>query len=74
MTKPTRAYREAIDDFAENNECWPHESVLANPACQAIAKRFRKTVDQVALDINRHYLDSYRKPEGSVFNLLDDEG
>ena len=53
-------YEQAIEEFAENEDCSPVEDVVKNPACVAMAKRFGKEPDQVSRDINRHYIESYR--------------
>lgn len=65
-------YNAAIADFAETQDCTP-DAVIANPLCADIARRFDKTPEQVARDINRQYLASYQPLEG-VLDLLHDQG
>lgn len=55
------AYRAAVADFTENEDCSPVEAVPLNPRCIEIARQFNKTPQEVAKDINRAYLDSYRR-------------
>ena len=52
-------YLFALTDFTENEDCSPVEAVPHNPRCMEIARRFNKTADEVARDINRVYLDTY---------------
>lgn len=52
---------DAIEAFAEWEDCSPVGAVAENPRCLEIALRFGKTTEQVALDINRCYLRSYRR-------------
>lgn len=54
-------YLAAVADFTENEDCASVETVPLNPRCIEIARRFNKTPDEVAKDINRVYLDSYRR-------------
>jgi len=68
--KADRLYLEAIEEFAEQEDCCPIENVVRNPTVAAIATRFSRTPEEVARDINRIYLDSF-KPVGSRLNLLD---
>jgi hypothetical protein len=59
--RPTkRDYLIAVEDFTETEDCSPVELVPLNPRCIEIASQFNKTPDEVAADINRVYLDSYR--------------
>jgi hypothetical protein len=63
--KPTRAdYRAALADFAETEDCSPVETLALNPRCIEIARQHGKTPEEVAADINRVYIDSY-KPVGA---------
>ena len=55
-------YSDAISNFAENEDCSPVDAVAVNPRCIEIARWFKKTAEQVAADINRHYIDTYRPP------------
>lgn len=55
-----RQYSAAVADFAENEDCSPVETVPLNPRCIEIAAQFGMTPQDVARDINRVYLDSYR--------------
>jgi len=54
-------YLAAVTDFTETEDCSPVEAVPRNPRCIEIAEKFTKTPDEVAHDINRVYLDSYRR-------------
>jgi len=54
-------YLIAVADFTETEDCTPVELVAAHRRCRQIARQFSKTPDEVANDINRVYLDSYRR-------------
>jgi hypothetical protein len=68
--KPTAAYVAAVGEFLENEACSPVEEVPLNPRCIQIARRFHKTPAEVALDINREYIRSFRPMPGNEFHLL----
>jgi hypothetical protein len=59
--KSSDDYFTALADFTETEDCSPVEAVPRNPRCIEIAERFNKTPDEVAHDINRVYLDSYKR-------------
>jgi hypothetical protein len=66
-----RTYAAAIKDFMEREESSPVDEVERKPLCIEIAKRFGKTPQQVSLDINHAYLDSYRPLKSRYLRLLD---
>jgi hypothetical protein len=72
QSKRSGSYRASLERFTEKEECAPFEAVITNPITQHIAKRFNKTPEEVAHDINRIYLDSYRPLRSRALNLLDD--
>ncbi len=59
MRRP-RTYAAAINDFTEHQHCSPVDDVVHNPRFIEIARQFGKTPEQVSLDINHIYIDSYR--------------
>jgi len=63
-------YAAAVKDFGKTEDCSP-EAVITNPRCLEIARRFDKTTEQVALDINRQYIASYRMPRSRMLHLVD---
>jgi hypothetical protein len=63
-------YKEAICDFTETEDCEP-ESVAKSPVVKELAKTYGKSVEQVARDINRGWLASYRSPGSKKLSLLD---
>jgi hypothetical protein len=67
-----RQYAAAVENFGETEDCSP-DAVIYNPLCIQLARRFNKTPEQVAQDINRHYLASYQPLEAGPLDLLDDE-
>ena len=69
--KPRGQYLAAIEEFAETGECSPVELVAGLPSVKDIAGRFGKTPGEVAKDINRVYLESYKPVRGKMLDLLD---
>lgn len=67
-----RVYAGVIEDFADNEDCSP-DAVIANPRCAEIARRFDKTPEQVATDINRLYVESYQPLRSHLLQVLDGE-
>jgi hypothetical protein len=59
--RPPLTYAAAVSMFAEFEDCSPIEAVALHKRCRQIARQFSKTPEQVAKDINRVYLDSYRR-------------
>ena len=47
--------------------------MIVNPLCIEIARRFNKTPEQVAQDINRQYLASYQPLDSPLLHRLDNE-
>lgn len=58
--KPRGKYLAALEEFGETEECWSEVVILQNPAAHVLAKQFGKTPQDVAADINRLYVESYR--------------
>jgi hypothetical protein len=56
-----KKYRTLVTAFAESENCSPVDDVPLNPRCIEIARQFGKTPEEVAADINRVYIDSYRE-------------
>jgi hypothetical protein len=54
-------YVAAVAMFAETEDCTPVELVAAHRRCRQIARQFSKTPEDVANDINRVYLDGYKR-------------
>ena len=54
-------YAAAVALFAETEDCTPVELVSAHPRCRQIARQFSKPPEDVAKDISRVYIESYRQ-------------
>ncbi len=70
---PSASYRAAIARFCNGGHCDPDGVKERHVEVAAIAARFKRSAQRVALDINRAYLTSPRPSPSRVFNLLDED-
>jgi hypothetical protein len=67
------SYKAAIAEFCDGGECDPDGVKERHAEVAAIAERFGREAERVALDINRAYLASWRPSRSRNFNLLDED-
>ena len=70
-SKPSGLYLATIERFAEAEDCTPPDELSFLATLQNIAKRFGKSPEEVASDINQIFLESYRPPTMRELELLD---
>ena len=66
-------YKIAIAEFCDGGNCDPEGVKERHAEVAAIAARFGRKAERVALDINRAYLASWRPSRSRMLNLHDDD-
>ena len=67
------SYKTAIKQFCDGGACDLDGVKERHAEVEALAARFKRKVERVALDINRAYLASWRPMRGRRFHLLDED-